>query len=196
MQAVFEYKPDFVFHDVVIEKTVTVSAEEFEELLEDPLEGRAFLDEHASLMRQDRIHDVFHCLLVTGEGRTDGLLVESEGYDFARYASYVPEAAALLYPSLGQATRRLTAAVEVVVAEGSRQAKKGSWNLGFEELENRTGLCAEGNLFLQELLGGMLFDRPEVTDLTMKDGYIEISFDPDFCLASQKAQETVQKQWP
>ena len=196
MQAVFEYKPDFIFHDFSIEKTITVPAEEFEDLLVDPLEGRTFLAEYASLMRQDRIHDVFHCLLVTGEGRTDGLLVESEGYDFARYASYVPEVTALVYPSLAQINRRLTAAVEAVVAEGIQQAKKENWSLSFEELENRTGLCAERNPFLQELLGGMLFDRPEVTDLTMKDGCIEISFDPDFCLTSPKDPETVQKQWP
>lgn len=196
MQAVFEYKPDFVFHHVVIEKTVTVSAEEFEELLEDPLEGRAFLAEHASLMRQDRIHDVFHCLLVTGEGRIDGLLVESEGYDFARYASYVPEVTALVYPSLAQFNRRLTAAVEAVVAEGTQQAKEGSWSLGFEELEKWTGLCVAGNPFLQELMGSMLRDRPEVTELTMKDGRIGISFAPEFCPAFQRDQEAVQKLKP
>jgi hypothetical protein len=31
-----------------------------------------------------------HCLLVTGEGREDGILVQSSGYDYARYAAHVP----------------------------------------------------------------------------------------------------------
>jgi len=33
---------------------------------------------------------VWHCLLVTGEGMEDGVLVESEGSSYARYSSFVP----------------------------------------------------------------------------------------------------------
>ena len=33
---------------------------------------------------------VWHCLLVTGEGMEDGVLVESEGSSYARYAAFVP----------------------------------------------------------------------------------------------------------
>ena len=39
---------------------------------------------------------VYHCLLLTGEGRNDGLLVESEGYGYCRYASHVPNVSGLI----------------------------------------------------------------------------------------------------
>ena len=33
---------------------------------------------------------MWHCLLVTGEGMEDGVLVESEGSSYARYSAFVP----------------------------------------------------------------------------------------------------------
>lgn len=33
----------------------------------------------------------FRCLLVTSRKRQDGILVDSEGYDYARYAAYVQD---------------------------------------------------------------------------------------------------------
>ena len=33
---------------------------------------------------------VWHCLLVTGEGTEDGVLVESEGSSYGRYSAFVP----------------------------------------------------------------------------------------------------------
>ena len=36
--------------------------------------------------------DRYHCLLVYDKEQGDGLLVESEGYDYARYAQYIPQA--------------------------------------------------------------------------------------------------------
>ena len=35
---------------------------------------------------------VYHCLLVVGEDRPDGILVESEGSSYARYAAFLPNA--------------------------------------------------------------------------------------------------------
>ena len=97
----FLYKPDFKFQKAEIEKKVCLSAGEFEEFLRNPLEGLPCIEENIDLMQEDR-DGIYHCLLVTGEGRRDGVLVESEGYGYARYASYVPDAAALEYDSLSE----------------------------------------------------------------------------------------------
>jgi hypothetical protein len=34
---------------------------------------------------------VYHCIYVKGEGAKDGILIESEGYSYARYAAYYSE---------------------------------------------------------------------------------------------------------
>jgi len=35
--------------------------------------------------------DVFHCILVTSNEHDFGILVESEGYHYARYTAYLPK---------------------------------------------------------------------------------------------------------
>jgi len=39
-------------------------------------------------MRIDK-NGVRHCILVKVSGENDGILVESEGYEYARYAAYL-----------------------------------------------------------------------------------------------------------
>ena len=188
MKTAFEHKPDFRLRDFVIEKTVTVPAEVFADMLKRPLENRPFIIENVPLMCQDG-NGVYHCLLVTGEGRTDGILVESDGYGYAKYASYVPEAAALQYPSLSKWNRKLADTVDFIITDGTSQTTEGNWILRFEELENRTGLCLDGRPFLQELLGDMLCDRPEVADLSIDGGCIDIVYDRDFCPNCREAMQ-------
>lgn len=90
MKTAFEHKPDFRLRDFGIEKKVTVPAEVFADMLKRPLENRPFLIKNVLLMCQDG-NGVYYCLLVSGEGRADEMLVESDVYGYARYASYVPE---------------------------------------------------------------------------------------------------------
>lgn len=180
MKTAFEHKPDFRFREFVIEKTVSVPAERFEEMLRHPMKEQDFLTQHRELMRQDS-KGVNHCLLVTGRGRSDGLLVESEGYSYARYAAYVPEATALRYSSLSKINRELADAVDFIVADGTSQTTEGQWVLSFEELEEQTGLCAAGKPFLQEIMGDMLCERPEVADLSIEENGFDVTYYLDFC---------------
>ena len=180
MKAVFERKPDFNFKDFVIEKTVVVPTEVFEDMLKHPLEDRPFITENISLMHQDE-DGVYHCLLITGRGRADGILVEKEGYGYPGYASYVPEAGALQYPSLSKWNMELVSAVDFIITEGTAQTTEGNWIIDFEELEARTGLCVDGKPFLQEMLGDMLCDRPETADVIIDDGRIDIAYYLNFC---------------
>lgn len=188
MKTIFERKPDFRFRDFVIEKTVSIPAERFEEMLRQPLKDQDFLTKNTGLMKQDGM-GVNHCLLVTGKGRPDGLLVQSEGYPYARYAAYVPEATALQYPSLSKINRELADAVDFIVADGASQTTTGQWVLSFEELEEQTGLCAAGKPFLQEILGDMLCERPEVADLSIDENGFDVTYYLDFCRNFEQEME-------
>ena len=90
MKAIFERKPSaFDFREVEVAKTLRLPAEVFEAVLKAPLRDYDFIKGHTDLMCCDS-EGVYHCLLLTGEGRNDGLLVEAEGSAYCRYASYVP----------------------------------------------------------------------------------------------------------
>jgi hypothetical protein len=98
MKAIFERKPsDFDLQSFEVSKTILLPAKVFEDVLTNPMRDYSFIQENTDLMHCDS-SGVYHCLLLIGEGRNDGLLVESEGYGYCRYASYIPNISALTSP--------------------------------------------------------------------------------------------------
>ncbi|MEY8326038.1 DUF6329 domain-containing protein [Lachnospiraceae bacterium 54-11] len=185
MQTMFRHKPEFHFNKFTVEKTVIIPARKLEEMLRHPMLDHQATRDNAGVMGVDG-DGVYHCLLVMGEGRTDGLLVQSEGSGYARYASYVPEATALRYPTLSRLNQELAEVADFIIAEGTRQTTGGNWTASFDELEDETGLCVEEKPFLQETLADMLLSRPEVADLTIGEGQFDVVYHLDFCPNCQK----------
>lgn len=75
----------------VVEKAVGVSHAEFENLRRNTLKDNDLIARNKGNMWFGT-DDRYHCLLVYDKEQGDGLLVESEGYDYARYAQYIPQA--------------------------------------------------------------------------------------------------------
>ena len=126
IQAVFERKPDFRLRDVVIETVIRLPKEEYEQFLSSPCDNYEFIEKNSKSMFMNEKNGVFYCMLVTGEGYRDGVLVEAEGYPYARYASYVPDATALCYDSLSKVNGILAKAVEEIVEEGTDMTTTGN----------------------------------------------------------------------
>lgn len=88
-KANFVEKPsNFQMDDCQIEKVVELSHEDFCRLKIVPAEHQPFLTEHKGCMFHK--DGVIHCLLALDLGGNDGILVDAEGYDYARLAAYVP----------------------------------------------------------------------------------------------------------
>lgn len=77
-----------------IEKVIHLSDSDFARFQQTLLDNYDFLHDNADLMRVE--NGVTHCLLVVGETLDDGILVNSEGSDYARYAAYFPNAKSFL----------------------------------------------------------------------------------------------------
>lgn len=96
IRAKLENKPSYLHgYDCEIEKVIELDAKEFDAFVVYPLADQDFITEFNDLMYRDS-EDAYHCLLVLGVDRPDGVLVEAEGYDYARYAAYVPQARAYI----------------------------------------------------------------------------------------------------
>lgn len=186
--AAFERKPDFSLRPVTVEKSIHLSAEEYEQFLSKPMMKYDFLKENAEQMQVDS-QGTYHCLLVTGKGHIGGVLVQSEGAEYARYASYVPEAAALQYASLSAFGARLADAVDYIIRDGTSETTEGNWIVGFKQLEFETGICVADKQFLQELLEEMLLERPEVADVQIEDDSFDVCYHLDFCVNCQAGAE-------
>lgn len=86
-----------------IEKVISLTDDEFDRFEQNLLENYDFIQESAEDMG---IRDgVAHCLLVMGENNNDGILVNSEGSGYARYAAWFPGARQFL---IGQSQSRET----------------------------------------------------------------------------------------
>ena len=86
---------EFRTKSCVVEKAIEVSSGEFEYLKRHPLRDNRLIAENADLMYCDSDNN-YHCLLIYDKEQGDGLLIESEGSFYARYAQYIPRSKELV----------------------------------------------------------------------------------------------------
>ena len=72
-----------------IENIVTLEPKFFEEFLDSPINDYDFIEDNRERMYTDK-DGIWHCILVTAEGYNFGILVQSEGFSYARYAASIP----------------------------------------------------------------------------------------------------------
>ena len=187
IKMILEHKPNFKFCQAKVEKVIRLADRDFENFIQNPMGDQDFVKENIGLMHMDE-NGIYHCLLVTGEGHRDGVLVEAEGYGYARYASYVPDAAALAYDSLSEMGNRLAFLVDLFVAEGAAAASEGYWEVSFEKIREQSGLELGENPFLQELMADMITERPEVAEVCIWRDCFSVNYRPEFCHDHQKEE--------
>ncbi len=181
MKEIFDKNPYFLLYDFVIEKTITLPEETYCRMLDSPFAEQADITANMHLTKWDD-NDVLHCLLIKGEGRTDGYLIMRVTRDFNQlnpyvpYACYLPETSTIYYPSLGKLNQTLGEAVDFIMKNSSVQRAGEYHILSFAEVEQYTGLHLEGESFLQKTLYDMLCDRPEVAHLSIDGNSSEITF--------------------
>ena len=73
---------------------VVLPDSKYQRFLKNMLDDYDFIDQYRDEMYQEG--DVVHCILIKGENSTDGILVNSEGSGYARYAAYFPAAQSFL----------------------------------------------------------------------------------------------------
>lgn len=161
VQAVFERKPDCLGTTTCqIEKVVELSAEEYKAFSEHLYRDQTFIEENVDLMYYDS-KGIRHCLLILGEGEEDGILVESEGAEYARYAAHLSGARQYVqmeqYPSLSLYQQEMIEIVERCVEPLLKRQEHGIAKLHLSEIRRRT-IPVE---FSEKLFLRMLSDRPE-----------------------------------
>lgn len=80
----------FIPKKCAVEKVIEVSDSEFRTFIENPMKRNYYLPQYKDLMGY--YDDSYHGVLFVNMENGDGLLVNSEGYDYARYSQYIPNA--------------------------------------------------------------------------------------------------------
>jgi len=83
------YRSDREADTFKIEKVVELSSEQFDFFTRNLISDFPFIAENRDCMLYDGA--CWHCLLVRSPGISESILVESEGYGYARYCAFVPD---------------------------------------------------------------------------------------------------------
>ena len=78
-----------------ITKVIELPANQYRRYMNELWQDVTFISRNESNMRFDEKSETFLCLFVTCQDATNGLLVEAEGFDYARYAAFIPDKKAL-----------------------------------------------------------------------------------------------------
>ena len=78
-----------------ITKVIELPKEQYRRYMNELLRDVSFISRNVTDMRFDGKTETFLCLLVTCRDANTGLLVESEGFGYARYAAFISDKKAL-----------------------------------------------------------------------------------------------------
>lgn len=162
-----------------IEKVVELSAEEFSSFCRDLTERYDFIHECADDLYQDG-NGINHCLLVLGAGSRDGVLVRSEGCDWARYHAYLPNARQMVemdrYPSLEEYNRQAVDLVEEYAKLAVACQLDGRYKVPMKKLRHGS----DNNYFQDNLIMEMLSEREELSMVEAVEDDLYLHVAPEF----------------
>ena len=173
-KAVFERKQNsFQTQDCVIEAIEELSAADFKDFCGDMLTDRAFIADHMNDMYIDE-NKVHHGLLVLGEDTDDAVLVDSSGYSYGRYTSFLPNFKSYI-------NRQILILADEIIKDGTQNTSNGSWAIYFDEIEDRYGVHVTPNNGIGTLLLNALTNSNEIAEIEqMEDGF-DITYYLDYC---------------
>ena len=82
-----------------VDKVIELPSPRFKQFSRALLADYDFIAENKNAIRHDE--DARHCLLILDAEGKDGFLVDPQGYNYARYSAFVPNARSLLTPDMG-----------------------------------------------------------------------------------------------
>lgn len=173
----------------IIEKVIEISDVEYESLCEDLMLNRDFITENKESMYVDN-NGTAHCILVLGKNYDDGILVNSEGYDYARYYSVIPSARQLVildkYPTLKDFAERMTEIADDILSKAIADSNED--NREYTVDINKYNKPEELSLNTI-ILDSMLTDSGMVEDTILHDDSIEL------CLTEQASENRYKQRY-
>lgn len=161
----------------IIEDIVELDEKAFAQLHSNLLQDFDFIGDRKDLMHKNG--SGWHCLLVLGKGQNDGVLIESEGYCYARYSAHLPEARDFVNAQI----KRLA---DYVVSEGTEHSEDGSWSNSYEEFIYHFDTTVTPDNGIGQLLKEELQERAEVAECIMAEDCIEMTYHMEHCPQCQQ----------
>ena len=147
-----------------IEKVVELTDEEYERFSQNLTVSSELLSQESDRFRVDE-HGIARCLLVMAEGRQDGTLVLTEGYDYARHTAHLPNARKFLKMEqsfrLAEFVDRMHSLTNQFVADAIDRQVEGEYKVSLAPIRKKV----VNDSFSASLFMEMLSERPEIAEV-------------------------------
>lgn len=157
----------------VIEAIEVLSSKEYENFKSNLLMDRAFIAGRKEDMFTDSSGKI-HCLLAMNEESSDGILIDSSGYDYARYVSFMPNIKAYI-------EQQISLTVDKIIRDAAENTSNGSWAVSFEEISEQFELTVKENNGIGSMLLSELESRKEMAEIIVVDGGFNMVLYLDYC---------------
>ena len=174
-------------HDTVqveVEKVITLYGSRFQQMRDHPLEDCPEIAQHNDLMYM--ADGVAHCLLFVDSKTGDGLLVEAEGYDYARNSHFVPNAKAILENNeITNEERQLHRSIMAMADRAAELAHKGEEDFQLSDLLMHTE--TDVNALLLTAVAVVLRERQDIERANFS--VLNIPCQPDLRVKAKSTRE-------
>ena len=173
----------FVPTECVVERIITIPQRAFEQIQERPMQDSPCIANNKQYMWNEG--DTAHCVLFLSHDTEDGILVQCEGYDYARRSQYIPDAKNFVFASgFSAPENRIHEALVKMAEEAAKQCHNGEKSLNFKELADKMDFDFEEEL--GRSLAALLRDRE---DIAMAE-YVPlgIGYQPDIVMKPKPLQ--------
>lgn len=173
-KAIFERKISAFDTQVCVINGIEVMDEnEFEEFSNNLLIERAFIADRKEEMYIDSTGQI-HGLLALNKDSGDGILIDSQGYDYPRYVAFMPN----IKPYID---KQISIVAEQIIKESAENTSNGSWAIYFDEIEEFYGIVVKENNGIGTLLLDELTSRDEIAEIEVLDDCFDMTIYLDYC---------------
>ena len=173
-KAIFERKIS-AFHtrECVINGIELMNDNEFETFSKNLLSEQSFIADRKEEMYIDSTGQI-HGLLALNKDSGDGILIDSQGYDYPRYVAFMPN----IKPYIEQ---QISMVAEQIIKEAAENTSNGSWAVYFDEIEESHGLVVKENNRIGTMLLDALTIRDEISEIEVLDDCFNMTIYLDYC---------------
>ena len=147
-----------------------------------PIDDNPYISEHSNLMYMDG--DTAHCLLFLDAKGSDGILVEAEGFGYARKSEFISNARAIIEANeITAGERQFHAELKGMANRIAELAHMGENTFSFDEM------LGDGNIkaMMIQAVAEMLDRRDDLAEV--RDHYLGIAGQPDLTVIAKPTQE-------
>ena len=167
-----------------VDITVTLAHSEFEYFRCHTLDFQEFIAESLRYL-PITTDNTRHCIMVLDEEADDGILVDPQGYNYARYSAYIPNAKQLMqtqYPSLDDFNERMRRAVDKYVGLAIENQENGKYSFDIEDVNSHYD-CENFN---SDLFVDMIGECAEFSDVEYYGGEFTVTLNPEYLSEKDK----------